>query len=181
MNSYERVVAALEPSDPGPRTGLSHSGRSHQKIGRRQLMNSGRPTPKHARMPIWQLPDSLTLTASSPNTRSSVCDAWGQKLIFSEEDAAHPDYSQCVIQEIEDYDKIKKVDYRTSKRMMMHIDVCKRLVKELKGEKPIVAFVFGPLGTLSMLRNQEDMYLDLYDDPDAVKRAAREINETLKE
>ena len=32
-----------------------------------------------------------------------------------------------------------------------------------------------------MLRNQEDMYLDLYDDPDAVKRAAREINETLKE
>ena len=65
--------------------------------------------------------------------------------------------------------------------MMMHIDVCRRLVAELKGKKPIVAFVFGPLGVLSMLRNQQDMYLDLYDDPDAVKEAARNINETLKE
>lgn len=112
---------------------------------------------------------------------SVECDAWGQKLIFHEEDAAHPDYSDLVIKEIEDYANIKKVDYRTSKRMMMHIDVCKKLVAEMKGEKPVVAFVFGPLGVLSMLRNQQDMYMDLYDDPDAVKEAARQINETLKE
>jgi uroporphyrinogen decarboxylase len=45
----------------------------------------------------------------------------------------------------------------------------------------VVAFVFGPLGVLSMLRNQQEMYMDLYDDPDAVKEAARQINETLKE
>jgi len=112
---------------------------------------------------------------------SVECDAWGQKLIFHENDAAHPDYSACVIKEIEDYAKIKKVDYRTSKRMMMHIDTCKQLVEKSNGELPVVAFVFGPLGVLSMLRNQEDMYMDLYDDPDAVKAAAREINETLKE
>jgi uroporphyrinogen decarboxylase len=65
--------------------------------------------------------------------------------------------------------------------MMMHIDVCRRLVAELKGKKPVVAFVFGPLGVLSMLRNQQDMYMDIYDDPDAVLAATREINETLKE
>jgi len=112
---------------------------------------------------------------------SVECDAWGQELIFHENDAAHPDGSKLVIQEIEDYAKIKKVDYRTSKRMMMHIDVCRRLVEATKGERPIVAFVFGPLGTLSMLRNQQDMYMDLYDDPDAVAAAAREVNETLKE
>lgn len=112
---------------------------------------------------------------------SVECDAWGQKLIFPENDAAHPDYSQNVIQDIEDYEKIKKVDYRTSERMMMHIDTCRRIVKELKGKKPVIAFVFGPLGVLSMLRNQQEMYMDLYDDPDAVKNAAAEINETLKE
>jgi uroporphyrinogen decarboxylase len=44
-----------------------------------------------------------------------------------------------------------------------------------------VAFVFGPLGVLSMLRNQQDMFMDIYDDPDAVKEAARQVNETLKE
>ncbi|MDR0405719.1 MAG: uroporphyrinogen decarboxylase [Clostridiales bacterium] len=112
---------------------------------------------------------------------SIECDAWGQALVFPENAAAHPDYSDCVVKEIEDYAKIKKVDYRNSKRMMMHIDVCRRLVEQAKGELPIVAFVFGPLGTLSMLRNQQDLYMDIYDAPDEVKNAAKEINETLKE
>ena len=89
---------------------------------------------------------------------SVECDAWGQKLIFHENDAPHPDYSQSVIQDIEDYAKIKKADYKQSKRMMMHIEVCRQLVEKANGEFPVTAFVFGPLGTLSMLRNQEDMY-----------------------
>jgi uroporphyrinogen decarboxylase len=108
-------------------------------------------------------------------------DAWGAKIIYPENEAAHPDYNDRVIKSIEDYKNIKKADYRQSKRMMMHIEVCERLVKELKSEKPIVAFVFGPLGTLSMLRKQQDLYMDLYDDPDAVKSAVSAINETLKD
>lgn len=112
---------------------------------------------------------------------SVECDAWGQKLIFPQDEAAHPDYSQSQIQDIEDYARIKKVDYRQSERMMMHIDVCRRLVAAKGGELPIVAFVFGPLGTLSMLRNQQDMYMDLYDDPEAVKTAVNAVTETLAE
>lgn len=112
---------------------------------------------------------------------SVECDAWGQELIYPENEAAHPDYSRCVIATEDDYDKIKKVDYRTSKRMMMHIDVCKKLVEAAKGEFPIIAFVFGPLGTLSMLRNQQEMYMDCIDEPEAVHQAAWEINETLKD
>lgn len=73
------------------------------------------------------------------------------------------------------------MDYRQSERMMMHIDVCRRLVAAKGGELPIVAFVFGPLGTLSMLRNQQDMYMDLYDDPEAVKTAVNAVTETLAE
>ena len=64
---------------------------------------------------------------------------------------------------------------------MPHIDVCRRLVEDSKGEYPIIAFVFGPLGTLSMLRNQEQMYMDCIEDPDMVKEAASKINETLIE
>lgn len=112
---------------------------------------------------------------------SIECSAWGQKLIFPENEACHPDYSDCVIKDLDDYKKIKKIDYRTSERMMMHIDVCKKLVERKGKELPIVAFVFGPLGVLSMLRRQQDMYMDIYDDPDAVYEAAREINETLKD
>jgi len=112
---------------------------------------------------------------------SVECDAWGQELVYPENEAAHPNYDNCLIQDIEDYAKIKKVDYRTSKRMLMHIDTCKKLVEGAKGEFPVIAFVFGPLGTLSMLRNQQEMYMDCYDDPDAVHDAASEINETLKD
>lgn len=112
---------------------------------------------------------------------SVECDAWGQPLIFPENEAAHPDYSRMLIQDIEDYEKISKVDYRNSSRMMMHIDVCRRLVAEKKGKLPIVAFVFGPLGTLSILRNQQEMYMDIYDDPDAVKAATWRVAETLAE
>ena len=112
---------------------------------------------------------------------SVECDAWGQKIIFPENEAAHPDYDNQVVQDIEDYAKIQKVDYRNSKRMMMHIDVIRRLAAKVKGKVPIVAFVFGPLGTLSMLRNQQDMYMDLYDDPDAVKEATWHVAETLSD
>ena len=112
---------------------------------------------------------------------SVECDAWGQPLIYPESEAAHPDYSRCVVGDIDQYDKIRTVDYRTSKRMGMHLEVVKRLAAEKKGQLPIVAFVFGPLGVLSMLRSQQELYMDLYDDPEAVKRATWAITGTLKE
>lgn len=112
---------------------------------------------------------------------SVECDGWGQPIIFPENEAAHPDYSNPLIRGIEDYANIKPVDFRKSSRMMMHIDVCKRLVEAVGGEMPVIAFVFGPLGVLSMMRGQQDLYLDLYDDPDTVKSAVGAVNETLKE
>jgi len=112
---------------------------------------------------------------------SIECDAWGQELIFPENEAAHPNYNNCVVNSIDDYKKIKKVDYRTSERMMFHIEVCKNLVERVGDKMPVAAFVFGPLGVLSMLRHQEQLYMDIYDDPDAVKAATKEINETLKD
>ncbi len=112
---------------------------------------------------------------------SVECDAWGQALIYPENEAVHPDWNNLVVKDIDEYSKVQKVDYRNSKRMMMHIDVCKKLVAEKKGEKPIIAFVFGPLGTLSMMRNQQEIYMDVYDDPDAVKEAVGHVAETLGE
>ncbi len=181
MNSYERVAMALSHKEPDRvpvypiLAGIT-----------RKLVN--------ATYEEWSTDAKVCAEAFIKSTEqfdidcvvtlidlSVECDAWGQKIIYPENEAARPDYSNCVVKSIEDYDKIKKVDYRTSKRMMMHIDVCKRLVRELKGKKPIVAFVFGPLGVLSMLRNQQDLYMDIYDDPDAVLAATKEVNETLKD
>lgn len=181
MNAYERVLAALShrEADRVPACPLL-CGVTRRLVG--------------ASYPAWST-DAATCAAGFLKAAerfdidcivtlidlSIECDAWGQKLVYPDNEAAHPDFGDMVIKEIGDYAKIRKVDHRRSERMMMHIDVCKRLVAAKKGELPIVAFVFGPLGTLSMLRNQQDMYMDLYDDPDAVKAATWRVAETLAE
>ena len=181
MNSMERVLTALshKESDRVPAYPIL-SGVTRKLVGATyEQWSTDSETCATAMLKAAELYDLDCLVTLID--LSVECDAWGQELIFHENDAAHPHPDKLVIQDIEDYAKIKKVDYKTSKRMMMHVDVCRRLVEATNNELPIVAFVFGPLGTLSMLRNQEDMYMDLYDDPDGVSAAAREINETLKD
>ena len=181
MTSYERVLAALSHKEPDrvpaipilcgvtrKLTGVSYPEWSTNAEACAEALLRGAEE--------YEMDALVTLIDLSVE-----CDAWGQKLLFPENEAAHPDYSQCVVADIEDYEKIRKVDYRQSERMMMHLEVCRRLVAEKKGKLPVVAFVFGPMGVLSMLRNQQDLYMDLYDDPDAVKGAIERVNETLKE
>lgn len=181
MNSMERVVTALQHKEPDrvPVYPII-SGASRRLIGAsyKDWSNDADICAEA----LLKAKEEFDLDCIVTLIDLSIeCDAWGQELVYPEDEAAHPNYNNCVVKEIEDYAKIKKVDYRTSKRMMMHIDTCKKLVEAANGEYPVVAFVFGPLGTLSMLRNQQDMYMDLYDDPDAVHDAAREVNETLKD
>lgn len=182
MTSLERVVKALNHEEP-------------DRVPVYQLIAGGARRLLNASYPVWSQ-DADVCAKSLIMARekfgmdclvtlidlSVECDAWGQEIIFPETEAAHPNYQNCVVQDIEDYEKIKHVDYRTSKRMMMHIDVCKQLVEDgKKNDYPVVAFVFGPLGTLSMLRNQSDLYMDIVDDPDAVAAAASNIKDTLKD
>ena len=181
MNAMERVVTALQHKEPDrvPVYPIL-SGVSRKLVGADyKTWSTDADVCSRALLKAREMYDQDCIVTLID--LSVECDAWGQELIFPENEAAHPDYQKSVIQDIEEYCKIKKVDYRDSKRMMMHIETCKKLVQEAKGEFPIIAFVFGPLGVLSMLRNQQDMYMDLYDDPDAVKEAAGAITETLKD
>ncbi len=181
MNSMERVVTALQHKEPDrvPVYPIL-SGVTRKLVG--ATYEEWSTNPDVCAEALIKAAEEFEQDCIVTLIDLSVeCEAWGQKLIFPENEAAHPDYSDCVIKDISDYSKIKKVDYRTGKRMMMHLEVLKKLVARKGGEIPIVAFVFGPLGVLSMLRNQQEMYMDIYDDPDAVFNAAKEINETLKE
>lgn len=181
MNSIERVVAALQHKEPDrvPVYPIL-SGVTRKLVGAtyKEWSNNSDICAEALIKAAEMYEQDCIVTLID---LSIECTAWGQKLIYPENEAAHPDYSDCVIKDIEDYYKIKKVDYRNCERMMMHIDLCKKLVERKGKELPIVAFVFGPLGVLSMLRHQQELYMDIYDDPDAVKCAVREINETLKE
>lgn len=104
---------------------------------------------------------------------------YGQSLIFPENEAAHPDHRDLLLKSIEDYSKIEPINPRISPRMSEHIKLCDKLAKAKGKDYPIVAFVFGPLGILSMLRGQAQIFMDILDDPDAVKRAVAAITQTL--
>lgn len=106
---------------------------------------------------------------------------FGQELVFPENEAAHPNFNNQMIQGIEDYAKIEPLNINNTTRMMEHIRLCDKLVKAKGKEYPVVGFIFGPLGILSMLRGQANIFMDILDDPDAVKKAIAAITQTLKD
>ncbi|MDD4125448.1 MAG: uroporphyrinogen decarboxylase family protein [Eubacteriales bacterium] len=112
---------------------------------------------------------------------SVECSAWGQRVLFPENEAPHPDYSNQLIKTTDDYGKIVRVDWKTSDRMRFYVEVCRLIVNEIGGEMPVFAFVFGPLGTLSMCRGQQDMFMDMYDCSEKVAAACNEVTQTLAE
>ncbi len=105
----------------------------------------------------------------------------GQRIEYPKNEAARPHYHDKLIKTIDDYKKIEPINPRKTPRMSEHIRLCDLLVKAKGKEKPIVAFVFGPLGILSMMRGQQNMFMDIIDDPDAMKGALEAITETLME
>jgi uroporphyrinogen decarboxylase len=104
---------------------------------------------------------------------------FGQKIVYPENEAAHPDIHDRLIKNVDDFKKLSKRNPRTSERMSTHIELCDKLVKAKGTEYPIAAFVFGPLGIASMLRDQAQLYMDIYDKPDVVKSAVEVITDTL--
>ncbi|WP_075591640.1 uroporphyrinogen decarboxylase family protein [Labilibacter marinus] len=106
---------------------------------------------------------------------------FGQEIIYPENEAAHPNFKNHLLKSSEEYNKVKYVNPLEAPRMKMHIDLCDKIMKAKGKEKPVVAFVFGPLGILSMLRGQVDLFTDIYMVPEDIKTAVEEINKTLYE
>ena len=104
---------------------------------------------------------------------------FGQKLEYPINDAARPDMADRLVKGIPDYKKIGRVDPRKTDRMSKQIKICDALVKAKGKEKPIVSFVYGPLGVLSMMRGQAEMFLDFIDAPDMIHLALEAITDTL--
>lgn len=106
---------------------------------------------------------------------------FGAKLIFPENEAAHPVHDDRFIKSPSEYSKIRPINPRKTPRMKMHIDTCRKIVKAKGNETPIAAFIFGPLGILGMLRGQEDLFMELITNGEEVHTALEAINNTLIE
>lgn len=106
-------------------------------------------------------------------------EAWGQKVIYTGNNPGMPDYSQMVIKTADDYGVIETVDASQAERMLMMVDVCKRLVAEFKGKKPVFAYVMGPLSLLGWLRGQTQLKRDFAGHTDEIRTACEKVAVTL--
>lgn len=104
---------------------------------------------------------------------------WGMEVKYYKDKAAGPKKRCKLINSPEEYSKIQVLDPTTTKRMGGHIKLAKMLADAKGQEKPIVGFVFGPLGVLSMMRGLDNMLIDMYMDPEPIKDALNNITETL--
>lgn len=179
MNSLERVVGALK------REAVDHVPVYPIMSGvNRHLVGADYPTwSQNAEVcanGFIRVTEELGLDCMCTLIDLSVEAAdFGQKVIYPIDEAGHPDIYDRMLKDLSDYDKITRINPRETPRMKMHIEVCKRLVEAKGNEVPVVAFVFGPLGILSMLRGQAELYMDLYDDPDKVHEAVNLITDVL--
>ncbi len=108
--------------------------------------------------------------------------AFGCEVIFPDFDTAHPNYDEPFIKDPKkDYKKIKKIDPRKTQRMKGIIDMIAGLSKEIGETHAIVGFVYGSLGTLSMMRGPENFFMDLMEYPDEVMEALKIMDEVLVE
>lgn len=112
---------------------------------------------------------------------SVECAAWGQTVDFPMESTPITKAlkGDPLIKTVEDYEKLEWVDARKANRMKESIQVAQIVAKECGKEVAIMGFVYGPAGTLSMMRTLEMMSLDLKRNPSAVKKALKVINDVL--
>ena len=181
MTALERVAMTLQHKEP-------------DRVPVYPLLNGITRKLVNASYKDWALNADITAEAYCKVTEKFDLDAivtltdlsveaadFGQELVYPENEAAHPNFSTFMLKGIEDYRLVEPIDYRRGKSMTEHVKLCDKLVKANGREYPIVAFVFGPLGILSMMRGQANIFMDILDDPDAVKGAVAAITVTLKE
>lgn len=106
---------------------------------------------------------------------------FGQEVIYPINSTAHPNYLNPAIKDVDDYLKIKPIDFSTATRMNEIVKLC-RIVNQRTGLRtPVSGFVFGPLEVLLMMRGAKDFYKDCRNYPGHVKKACAAVTETLLE
>lgn len=103
----------------------------------------------------------------------------GQKMVFPVEDTAHPDYDDPFIKTPDDFTKIEPIDPTRAPRMKEVLKYMDIVVNECAKTVPIMGFVYGPLGTLSMMRGAEKLFRDCYKNKEAVIQAQEIITGVL--
>lgn len=104
----------------------------------------------------------------------------GQETIFPSDDQSYSNFQNSLIKKPEDYvTNVKPIDPSKTLRMSEHIRMCEILMNEGGKEVPVLGFVYGPLGVLSVLRGPELLFSDCMQYPEEVQHALSIITDVL--
>lgn len=182
MNSLERVTLALQHKEPDhvPVYPLINS------VSRNSLgidYEEWSKDPEKCAESIIKATEEIGVDVLCTLVDLSVEAAdWGQEIEYGKEIAAHPSGDNRLISTPEDYEKIEVIDPTKTPRMSDAIKLTKLLYEKKGQEYPVVAFIFGPFGILSMMRGQAEMFGDCLRKKrkPLMHKALRNITETLK-
>ena len=104
---------------------------------------------------------------------------FGQEIIYPVSSTAYPNFDNQYIKTAAEYEKIKRINPRETKRMKSVIDICAGLGKAKGNEVAIIGFVYGPLGVLSQIRGHKELFKDLIRHPQEVLQAVEIITQVL--
>ena len=104
---------------------------------------------------------------------------FGQEVIFPIEDTPHPNYDNPLIKSPDDYDKLERFDPTQGPRMKEAIKYCDMLMNERGSTVAMMAFVYGPLGILSMMRGAEKLFYECVKYKDNVNQGQEIITDVL--
>jgi len=112
---------------------------------------------------------------------SVECADFGQEVIYPADDTPHPNYDNPIITCPDDYlTKVKRIDpLKPGSRMQKQIKMHEILMNEVGSKVGVVAFVFAPLGILSMMRGAEKLFVDCVKHKKEVMAAEAVITEVL--
>jgi uroporphyrinogen decarboxylase len=111
---------------------------------------------------------------------SVECSDFGQEVIYPADDTPHPNYDNPLITCPEDYlTKVCRIDFSKAPRMQKQVKLHEILMNEVGNKVVVVAFVFAPLGILSMMRGAEKLFVDCVKHQKEVIAAEAVITEVL--
>ncbi|MBC7231290.1 MAG: uroporphyrinogen decarboxylase [Actinobacteria bacterium] len=104
---------------------------------------------------------------------------FGQEMVYPPYSTAYPDYRRPRIATVDDYERLEPFDPRSTPRMGMCIKLGRILSRKAGIRYPVMGFIFGPLGVLSMMRGAQRLFVDCVRHPEKVKAALEVITEVL--
>jgi uroporphyrinogen decarboxylase len=104
---------------------------------------------------------------------------FGQEMIFPTEDTAHPNYDKPYIKGPDDYQKLERFDPTKGPRMKEMLKFCDLVMTERGSTVPVMGFVYGPLGILSMMRGAENLFRDCMKHKEAVHQGLAIVTDVL--